>query len=308
MSDLMPRFRDAVRMIAEGRYRDACGVLRPALEQHLKDQCEAHRVSPERDRVFDMINALSKAGKIDSVEMSRLITWNKLGNVGSHRSQTEVGRQDAEFFLSSLRQRLGYPESFLEPEKVSQLAVAKLVEGVKPTEKPKRVSAPRSSGRTAVNEARPLVVEAHAPLIQEGRIHPKIWVWKNVCIAHEVFLQHVGNCGLDVYFPSVVGKENQVYVRFFPRGRGKPEAIDSLVENYYDDITRALRPLGLADHRRADDRLGEKVAPPLWIFAEPELGSGSWSAQGVAGFSVERVRALAAAIPFQAATKHPQGG
>jgi hypothetical protein len=101
------KFKDAQRLIKEGRPKDACGVLRPVLEKHLKTLCSEKKVCPSNTNISNMIHALSEEGAIDSLERNRFMTWKNLGNAGSHEGQEEVKQIDAEYFLAGLADVVG---------------------------------------------------------------------------------------------------------------------------------------------------------------------------------------------------------
>jgi hypothetical protein len=99
----------ARRLIESGHPRQACGILRPLLEQYLKSRCASTGVDASRLMIAAMVHALSDAGKLDAAERSRLLHWNALGNVGSHAGTETVSVEDAEYFLRGMAERLELP-------------------------------------------------------------------------------------------------------------------------------------------------------------------------------------------------------
>jgi len=106
--DFAAKFKDAQRLIKEGRHKDACGVLRPVLEKHLKTLCSEKNICPSSNHIRNMIYALSDAGVINGLEKDRFVTWKNLGNAGSHVGMEEVKQIDAKYFLAGLADVVGF--------------------------------------------------------------------------------------------------------------------------------------------------------------------------------------------------------
>lgn len=104
----------AKTMIEQGKYKLACGTLRPVLEKYLGELCFKENIPLEDDRIYTMIHTLFNAQCIDKVKRSRFLHLNSLGNAGAHPGNDEVSRSDATFFIEVLSEYLGF--NIEEPE------------------------------------------------------------------------------------------------------------------------------------------------------------------------------------------------
>jgi hypothetical protein len=105
--NLAAKFKDAQRLIKEGRAKDACGVLRPILEAYLKKLCAEKNVSPPNTNLGNLIYVLYDAHAINDIERGKFLTWKNFGNAGSHAGTEDIQPRDAEYFLSSLADAVG---------------------------------------------------------------------------------------------------------------------------------------------------------------------------------------------------------
>jgi hypothetical protein len=108
--DVQERIFNARRLIASGHPKEACAMLRPLLEQYLRDRCMAAGIQSDRMTIGAMVANLFDVGKIDSGERARFLNWNTFGNIGSHATADAVSVEDAQYFLLGVSERLGMPE------------------------------------------------------------------------------------------------------------------------------------------------------------------------------------------------------
>ena len=102
MVDSIANFKDAQRLIKENRPKEACGILRPILEEHLKRLCVKKKIVLPSTNMSEMISALSKEQAISNLERNRFMTWKNLGNAGAHAGNEKIQLYDAQYFLSGL--------------------------------------------------------------------------------------------------------------------------------------------------------------------------------------------------------------
>jgi len=119
MADFVLRkLHDAIRMIEEGRAKDACGVMRPLLERHIKRLCKSAGLH-QGVEIYKMIQALRDNSLIDDVGHSKFTYLKNLGNAGVHDTDDIVTTRDAMYFFQELLDYFNLGENDFPPTPVA---------------------------------------------------------------------------------------------------------------------------------------------------------------------------------------------
>ena len=163
-----------------------------------------------------------------------------------------------------------------------------------------RITKKRTSSRTVVHDAIPLIVPKVQELIDSGRLQRKkpFWVWQRHFLVSELVTEEGYPIAMDISFKSVVGDEKRTYVRFMLRDCPKNEwkTRSTAIEKHEVAIIRALGEIGPVVE--GDRAIWNNL--PVWYFAHSDDASGKLTKEQVADEAEKIVKALLGALPFSA--------